>query len=339
MRVGLVGAGNVARVHLAAWSRLASVQVVGVHSRDSVRGAMVADELRVPYYQELDTLLRDCAVVDVCVPSGLHASIVVRALQAGRDVVCEKPLVLTMTDAATVEQLANETGRMVRMIHQRRYEPLFLAIKRIIRAGLLGSVVAGYMHLGCYRPDSYYTDIPWHGTELDGGVWFNQGAHLLDLWLWLLGGVESVQGVAKNWLGRGAAPDTEGAILHCITGTVGTIVGTTAAYPGTPAELGLFGTKGTVRVSDDAIVQWSVPTAPPAPIGQTGARGDAYDLAIAPFQAAFADYIRDFSERRGPWVEGVALTYLITSIHRSHATGRVVRLDSGRWHELQQGEL
>lgn len=336
-RVGVVGTGGIVGTHCAAWQGVAGVGIVGIHGRDPVRGRVVASTTRVPYYSELDSLLAHCSIIDVCVPNGLHKAIVLQALDAGCDVVCEKPLALTIEDALAIQQRARARGKMVRMVHQRRYEPVFVDMKHLLAAGALGTVVAGYMHLGCYRPEAYYTESTWHGTNtLDGGVWFNQGAHLLDLWLWLLGGVEAVQAVSINQLQRGDAADTAGALLYSRGGTIGTIVGSTATYPGTPAELGLFGTSGTIRVNDTEILQWSPSMQErPTAMGSTGAYGKAQDLAIEPFRRAFTAYVEEFLQQRGPQVEGVALTHLIDGIHQAAASQTLVHLDPAWWTELE----
>jgi myo-inositol 2-dehydrogenase / D-chiro-inositol 1-dehydrogenase len=137
MRVGIVGAGSMGRAHAAGW-RAAGAELVGVVS---LRGASARD-LALAYdaraFADLDALLPAVDVVDLCVPSDLHHPMTLRAAAAGKHVVCEKPIALSMADAQAMIAACERAGVRLFVAHVVRFFPQYRAAAEAVRAGHLG---------------------------------------------------------------------------------------------------------------------------------------------------------------------------------------------------------
>src|SRR6266567_4879490 len=137
----------------------------------------------------LDQLLArpDVDVVCVCVPSGLHAEVGVRAARAGKHLVVEKPIDVSLAAADRLIDAANAAGVAMTVISQHRFDPGLVELRGLIDDGALGRLVLGEASTKWYRSQSYYDSGPWRGTwALDGGSLMNQGIHYVDLLRWTM---------------------------------------------------------------------------------------------------------------------------------------------------------
>src|SRR5215469_4993885 len=197
----------------------------------------------------LDGLLArpDVDVVCVCVPSGLHAEVGIRAAKAGKHLVVEKPIDVTLEAADRLIAAARQAGVTLTVVSQHRFDPGIIEAKRLIDVGALGTLVLGEASTKWYRTQRYYDSAPWRGTwAMDGGALLNQGVHYVDLLRWCMGPVAEVTAVCTT---------QAHAIVRFASGAVGTISATTAAYPGFPQRLEITGSEGTVTVEDGRLVR------------------------------------------------------------------------------------
>ena len=185
---------------------------------------------------DLDALLArdDVEVVCVCVPSGLHAEVGVRAAKAGKHLVVEKPIDVTLAAADRLIEAARTAGVALTVISQHRFDPGLIELQRLLGDGALGRLVLGEASTKWYRTQAYYDSADWRGTRaMDGGALMNQGVHYVDLLRWCMGPVAEVTAVCATQAHQIEAEDTALAILRFTSGAVGTIV---AAPPPTPAS-------------------------------------------------------------------------------------------------------
>jgi predicted dehydrogenase len=143
----------------------------------------------------LDALIKrdDVDAIAITTPSGLHAGMTVAALRAGKDVLVEKPLAVTLDDADLVISEADRLHRLVAVVSQRRFEPAVEALHSAIQAGALGRLCLVSARSLNFRDQAYYDRAAWRGTHaMDGGVLKNQAIHEIDLLCWLGGPVRSV---------------------------------------------------------------------------------------------------------------------------------------------------
>ncbi len=328
VRVGILGFGQIGRTHLQAISTFDDAEVVAVSRRERP-----AEDPRVDWHADYRELIArpDVDLVAICTPSGLHAGQALAALDAGKGVVVEKPLALTVEDGAKVVQTAQERGLFLSVISQRRTEDAARALKQALDDGLLGRPVLGEALVRWSRDQAYYDSAEWRGTQaMDGGVLMNQAIHAIDLLCWLLGPVESVSGATATMVRRMEAEDTASATLRFASGALGSITATTAIAPGLPAELNLFAERGVASLHDAAVARWEIPgVEPPAQAGQPGS-GSTNPAAIGSLghQRQWQDILDAYRDGRDPLVtgeDGLATVATILAIEESSRTGRAVR--------------
>ncbi len=259
MRMAVIGCGVIGREHAATIARLApdarlvvAVDEIPERARDlaAVHGvdatASVAEALARP----------DVDAVAVCTPSGTHAELAVAALEAGKHVVVEKPLDVTVEAALRVADAERRSGRTVTVISQHRFDPASAVVHQAVRDGRFGRLTSGTASIAWWRSQGYYDSGDWRGTwKLDGGgALMNQGVHTIDLLVWMLGRPVEV----FAWTGCLAhegieVEDTAAATIRFAGGALGVVHGTTAAYPGTTARLQIHGDRGSAVIDDDRL--------------------------------------------------------------------------------------
>ncbi len=286
--------------------------------------------------RDLDALLArdDVDVVCVCVPSGLHAEVGIRAAKAGKHLVVEKPIDVTLAAADRLIEAARAAGVALTVISQHRFDPGLIEAKRLIDEGALGPLVLGEASTKWYRTQAYYDSAGWRGTwAMDGGSLMNQGIHYVDLLRWCMGPVAEVTAVCATQAHQIEAEDTSLALVRFTSGAVGTIVSSTAAFPGFPQRLEITGTKGTVIIEDGRLVGRRVraATGPAARRTRDGAagRGDAAAdpaaLDISGHAAQIADLLAAIDEGRaagGRRRGGRATLEIVCAVYESARSGR-----------------
>ncbi len=263
---GIVGCGVIAPTHVEVVRALPNAHLVGVTDVVGDRAAALAAEPAaleaaggaVKVYPQLAAMLADPAVevVSVCVPSGLHAEIGVEAARAGKHLVIEKPIDVTLEAADRLVAAAAGSGVAMTVISQHRFDPGHRRLHELLRSGTLGRPVLAEAVVKWYRSQAYYDSGAWRGTwALDGGgSVMNQGVHYVDLIRWLMGPVASISAVcATQAHERIEVEDVALATVRFESGAVGLIEATTVAFPGFAARIELTGTAGTVIVTDGVI--------------------------------------------------------------------------------------
>ena len=162
---GLIGCGRVAPRHAQSYGQGRETRLVAVADIRSDRAQRFAEEYRAdPYANYHDLLARpDIDAVSICVPSGLHAQVAIDALQAGKHVLVEKPIALSLADADRMIAVARECGLRMGVVLQNRYNSPMQQVRRAVDEGRLGRLYLGNACVRWYRPQSYYDD-EWHGT-------------------------------------------------------------------------------------------------------------------------------------------------------------------------------
>jgi len=355
LRFGILGCGVIGPHHARAIAGLQSAELVAVADVVPELAEELADEYQCSSCTGLEELLSsvDLDAVCVCTPSGMHADDAVTALQAGKDVVIEKPVDVTLEAADRLLEVQRTTGRKVAVISQHRFDAATRAVHDAVTDGEFGRLTSGTVEVRWWRSQSYYDSGGWRGTwELDGGgVLINQAIHCIDLLQWLMGPV--VETTAYTGLlahERIEVEDTAVAILKFSGGALGTIVATTAAYPGLTATVSVHGDRGSAIIDDDKLRYFHA--------ADREREGDAHDEGGGRNQAAeimeryggvesgpgagadpaslsmaHRDQIQDFvdavREGREPSInleEGRKPLAIIRGIYESARTGRPVRI-------------
>lgn len=260
---GIVGTGVVADFHRRAIAENADkgARLVAVSTRDpdKYQAAKTVFGVNCVSYEELCRHPR-IDVICICTPSGYHADQALAAARAGKHVLVEKPMALSLNDADRMIAAFARAGRLLGVALQRRAEPIFRAIFEAVRAGDLGVLTTGIVTIAYHRPQKYFDSQAWRGTwALDGGgVLMNQGIHIVDLLLWYMGDPVEIKAFGATLHKKIEVEDTVAAALRFPGGAMATITATTAAAPGFPHRLEIYGTKGGIQVEGEAPARWNL---------------------------------------------------------------------------------
>ena len=190
-------------------------------------------------------------VVSICTPNGLHATHSIASLKAGKHVLCEKPMALTVTECGLMIQAAEQNNRRLFIIKQNRFNPPVVALKNLIDQNRLGKIYSVQVNCFWNRNDAYYYNT-WKGKmDMDGGTLFTQFSHFIDLLYWLIGDVANVYALTANMGHQGIIEfeDTGVVALQFDSGVLGTVHYTVNAFgKNMEGSVTVFGEKGTVKV-------------------------------------------------------------------------------------------
>lgn len=337
LRFGILGAGVVAQFHARAikLSERAELAAVCSSQLDKARefaGQFGAEQAYDDYGQMLSK--DDIDIICICTPSGVHAEAGIAAAKAGKHVLVEKPLDITLDKIDALIDACAAHGVKLGVIHQRRTMPAAVEARKAIAAGKLGKMVLGDAYLKYYRSHEYYKSSTWRGTwEMDGGgALMNQGIHGIDLLQWMMGGVKSVFAYAAPLARDIEVEDTAVAVVRFHNGAFGVIQGTTSVYPGQEARFELHGESGTISFGDSGIQQWVLadgngekPEVAEAPSSSS----DPANISIAGHSIQIEDMIDAVTEGREPMVNGAearAAVQLVLAIYESAKTGKEIFL-------------
>jgi UDP-N-acetyl-2-amino-2-deoxyglucuronate dehydrogenase len=336
---GIVGTGVIAAMHADAIAALPGARLVAITDTEAGSAAAFAAARGGTAEPHLDALLAraDVDVVCVCVPSGLHAEVGVRAAQAGKHLVVEKPIDVTLAAADRLIEAARTAGVALTVISQHRFDSGLIETKRLLSDGALGPLVLGEARTKWYRGQAYYDSAPWRGTSaMDGGSLLNQGVHYVDLLRWCMGPVAEVTALCTTQAHQIEVEDTALAILRFTSGAVGTIMSSTAAFPGFPQRLEITGTSGTVILEDGHIVRRAFgkdarPGHDRPGHDRPGAAADPVALDVSGHAAQLGDLLAAIGEGREPAVGGQAgrdALEIVCAVYESSRFGRTVTLGS-----------
>lgn len=249
----LVGCGRIAQRHAEHISNIG--KLVAVCDIKGDRARTLAGKFQCPHYENLEKMLqkeKECDVVSVCTPNGLHAEQSIKALHAGMHVLCEKPMALSTRDCRRMINTAKHMKKHLFIVKQNRFNPPIVALKKVIDEGQLGKILD--IQLNCFwnRTDAYYLDSDWKGKKLlDGGTLYTQFSHFIDLILWLNGSVKRVFVMVGNLAHKGIIEfeDTGVIAIEFENGAIGTINYTVNSFgKNMEGSITVFGSKGTVKV-------------------------------------------------------------------------------------------
>lgn len=343
LRYALIGCGRISPNHAAAClanaDELEPVAVCDpVAQRRSILKVHFQDPALRGYADYREMLLKERPqLVAIATESGKHAQIALDCLEAGCNLIVEKPIALSLEDADRIIALADQKGLKVCACHQNRFNKSVQKIRKAVEDGRFGRMLHGTAHIRWNRNKAYYDQAKWRGTwEQDGGALMNQCIHNIDLLRWMMGdGVAEVMAytdrLAHDYI---EAEDLGLALVRFTNGSYGVIEGTTNVYPKNLEEtLYLFGEKGTVKAggkSVNRIEEWRFAdeTEDPAQICRAFSETppNIYGFGHTPL---YRDVIAAVRENRAPLCDaraGRRALELVLAIYLSAAEHRPVAL-------------
>lgn len=263
-KIALVGCGRISRNHLAAIAAVDGLTLTAVCDSVADRAREAGAEAGVPSFESYEEMLRkaDCDAVTIATPSGLHPKHGVLAARAGKHVITEKPMAISLDGADELVRTCDDSGVHLFVVKQNRLNPPVQLLKRAIEKNRFGRIFLANATIRWARPQEYYDQAPWRGTwEFDGGAFMNQASHYVDLVQWLVGPVESVIAMTATLARKIETEDTGIAALKFRNGALGTIEVTMLTYPrNMEGSVTILGEKGTVKIGGTAVNQiehWS----------------------------------------------------------------------------------
>lgn len=264
IKFAVIGQGHIGKRHAEMIRRNPGCQLVAVC--DTLpKGKLGLDDLHENFYTSVEEMLAahsDVEVINVCTPNGLHAEHALKALDAGKHVVIEKPMALSKSDCEKVIYAALHHHKTVFCVMQNRYSPPSMWLKEIVDTKALGDI---YMvQLNCYwnRDSRYYKPGNWKGTQdLDGGTLFTQFSHWIDILYWVFGDITNIQAKFAdfNHQHTTAFEDSGFVSFDFVNGGMGSINYSTAVWDkNLESSLTIVGSNGSVKVGGQYMDQIDV---------------------------------------------------------------------------------
>jgi UDP-N-acetyl-2-amino-2-deoxyglucuronate dehydrogenase len=260
---GIVGAGSIANTHAQAIQSLADkhdLRLVGILARSQEKARLFAEKHGLPFYTDNPETFfarQDIQVVCIVTPSGAHLEPALQAIRAGKHLIVEKPLEITVARVDAMLAAAEQAGTLLGGIFQARQAAGSRALKQAVDAGRFGRLALCSAYVKWHRNADYYQG--WKGSlALDGGgAVINQAIHAVDLLQWLVGMPSDVFAWKTRCVHQGIeAEDTASATFRFANGALGTLEATTAAWPGWARRIEICGELGSAAIEDERVVRW-----------------------------------------------------------------------------------
>jgi UDP-N-acetyl-2-amino-2-deoxyglucuronate dehydrogenase len=256
VRFGIAGLGNIAATHAKAIQSIENAGLSAAFSRSEANRNRFSDLFGVPVYSAFDELLSNVPLdaVVICTPSGTHLEYGKTAAEAGKHVIVEKPIEVTVARGKELIHTCTSNGVKLAVIYQNRFLDGAIQLKKVIEEGVIGEPVMVRASVKWFRDLKYYKDSGWRGThKMDGGgAVINQAIHTIDLLIWILGDIEELSAVKGTLTHQGIeAEDNAVAILQFKNGAMGVFEASTSVVPAQPRLIEINGTLGTAILQDD----------------------------------------------------------------------------------------
>ncbi|MFK7822118.1 MAG: Gfo/Idh/MocA family protein [Planctomycetaceae bacterium] len=341
---GIIGCGMIANYHAKAIEDLRGAKVIGCFNHTTKKAKAFAEEYGCKAYETLDDMLADpeIDIVNICTPSGAHLEPAVAAAKAGKHVVVEKPLEVTLKRCDKIIDACEKNGVKLCTIFPSRFSEVNQVMKASIDAGRFGKLTLGDTYVKWWRSQEYYDSGGWRGTyKLDGGgAFMNQAIHNVDLLYWFMGDVAEVSAVTGTLAHKRI--EVEDVAVACVkfkNGAMGVLEATTAAWPGLLKKTEIHGTTGSAIVEQDHLLTWTFEKKLAkdktilkkfgAKSEVSGGASDPNAISYAGHLAQIKDFVKAIKTGGTPAVdgkEGRKSVEIILAIYKAAWSGRRVTL-------------
>lgn len=341
---GIIGCGMISRFHARAIGDIRGAKLVTCFDNIPQAADKLAEETGCTAYHDLKDMLADPAVdvVTIGTPSGAHMEPAIAAARAGKHVIVEKPLEVTLRRCDRIIAECEKAGVTLSTIFPSRFHDSSVELRKAMDQGRFGRLTVGDAIVKWYRPQSYYDSGAWRGTwALDGGgALMNQAIHSVDLLIWLMGAPVEVRarfGLLAHE--RIEVEDVAQATLEFENGAIGMIEASTAIYPGYLKHIEIHGSEGSAITEEEDIVKWDFAKKRKADekihaamAGRKSGGGGAADPAAIGHHGhtrQFQDVLNAIKKGTKPLVDGIEgrrSVELILAIYKAAETGKAVKL-------------
>src|SRR4051812_34410360 len=251
-KVALMGAGFIADIHIESYHRFVpDAEVVAVYTRDAKRAEVFAKKHHIPkWYNDYEKCIREsgCEVVDIGLPNFHHARVCLAALNAGKHVIIEKPLAMTLEEADTMISTAKANDCLLMYAEELCFAPKYERVRRLVNEKAVGPI---YMMKQSEKHSGPHSDWFYDVNQSGGGVLMDMGCHGLAWFRWMLGGnpkVVSVYATMNTFLhkGRTRGEDNSVTIVEFEGGVLGVCENSWARHGGMDDRVEVYGTGGSI---------------------------------------------------------------------------------------------
>jgi len=338
---GIVGSGLIADFHARAIGDIPNAKFTACCDKISERAKKLADKYGARAFDSYEAMVKskDVDIVTIATPSGLHMEPTIAAARAGKQVLCEKPLEITLERIDAMIDAHAKAGTRLGGIFPYRFNNLMTPLRDAINSGRFGTITYAGVYVPWWRTDEYYKDS-WHGTwKLDGGgALMNQSIHMIDMLCDLMPPIESVQAYTATLGHQMEAEDTAAAVLRYASGALGIIYGTTSSFPGQYRRFEITGTKGTAINVENSITLWEFADKHPDDIEVRkqfmkieggGGVADPAAISYENHRRNFQAFLEALESGKDFWIDGPEArkaVQVILAIYESARTGKLVKL-------------
>jgi len=335
---GIIGIGNISIFHAKCIQQIDNCELIAVCSRSEDKAKKVAKEYGIPYYLNFEDLINrdDIDVVSICTPSGMHLEPALSAAQAGKHIIVEKPIEITLERADQIINACQKAKVKLAVIFQNRFNEAVKRLQEAVQQKELGKLILGDAYIKWHRTQEYYDTGGWRGTLKGdgGGALINQSIHTIDLLQWIMGPVKTVFGKVGTFTHRIEGEDMGLALLNFENGAMGIIEGSTSIYPGFPERLEIHGEKGSVILEGGKIKTWEIQGAKQQPEelmvdDKSGGASDPMAISIEGHLAQYRDFVDALENDREPLVNGIEgrkSLEIVQAIYQSSQENKTVHL-------------
>jgi predicted dehydrogenase len=259
---GIVGLGLIADFQAKAIQAMQKGTLVACCSRNQDKAEAFARKYDCKGYSNMQDFLAhpELEIVSICTPSGFHLEPALEVAEAGKHLIIEKPLEVTLERCDRIIEVCERKNVKLAGIFQTRFYDVAQVMKQTIDEGRFGTLILGDAYVKWYRTQEYYDTGGWHGTrKLDGGgALMNQSIHAIDLLQWFMGSIDSICAFTDT---RGheriEVEDVSVAALRFTNGALGIIEGSTAVFPGFLKRIEISGTQGSAILEEQSFKAWT----------------------------------------------------------------------------------
>jgi predicted dehydrogenase len=341
---GIVGLGLIAEFHAKAIRAMEKGKLVACYSRSQTKADTFGKKYNCSGYSSMNAFCSHPGldIVTICTPSGAHLEPSLKIAEAGKHLIVEKPLEISLERCDKIIKACERNKVKLAGIFPSRFYDVTKIVKSAIDEGRFGKLVLGDVYVKWYRSQEYYNKGGWHGTwELDGGgALMNQSIHAIDLLQYFMGPVEAIQSftetIGHKWI---EVEDNAVAILQFSNGALGVIEGSTSVYPGFLKRIEISGTKGSAIMEEENLKTWSFVNEKPedkiirkrfAEKTETGGGvADPSAIGFHGHQRQFEDMVKAIETESKPLVDGYEArkaVKIILAIYKSAREGKKVKL-------------
>jgi len=270
IKFAIVGCGSIGTRHIAVTDAEERAQIVALCDIDEKKVKEQSDLYGgINCFTDFDEMLAksDADVINICTPHGLHAEMAIKAANAGKHVLVEKPMALNVEDCHRMIDAAHKNNVKLMVVKQNRYNVPIALTKQVLDSGFMGKIFMVQCNVLWNRHQGYYSDSNWRGSLLlEGGALHTQASHFIDLLIWWFGDLVSAKSCVETKNHQIEIEDCGTSLLNFKSGVMGTIIWTTCVYnKNYEGSITIVGENGTIKIGGqylNKIEFWDVKSYP-----------------------------------------------------------------------------